>query len=192
MMNEPVPSEADLGEKLLETLQQLPFVQAQPPNREARIEEADSGIDADFEVDIAGKPFHLFVQLKKSVYPRDVREVLWFVKHLPEEFRKTPPKIFLLAAESMSPGAKELLRDEGVGYFDSGGSLFIPAPGAYVLIDKPPPKTFSKTVRSLFQGKRSQVIHALLQNANEWFSVKALAELAKASPATTSETLSAL
>ena len=44
----------------------------------------------------------------------------------------------------------------------------------------------------LFRGKRSQVLHALLMHDDRWFGVHELAELAKVSPATTSETLTAL
>jgi DNA-binding transcriptional ArsR family regulator len=79
-----------------------------------------------------------------------------------------------------------------VGYFDTGGSLFIPAHGAYFYIEKPPPKTIAKATRSLFKGKSSQVLHALLHRRDSWIGVKELSELAKVSPATASETLTAL
>jgi hypothetical protein len=51
----------------------------------------------------------------------------------------------MLVAESISPGAKQLLRAERVAYFDSGGSLFLPARGAYLYIDKPPPKSLARS-----------------------------------------------
>lgn len=98
----------------------------------------------------------------------------------------------LLAAESISPGAKDLLKQQNVGFYDTGGSLFIPARGAYVYIDRPPPKTLAKPIRALFTGKRSQVLHALLLSPAAWFGVNELAEVAKASPATVSETLTSL
>jgi Transcriptional regulator, AbiEi antitoxin, Type IV TA system len=47
-------------------------------------------------------------------------------------------------------------------------------------------------VRSLFKGKRGQVLHVLLHDPKEWFGVKRLAEIAHVSPATVSETLVAL
>src|SRR5690606_33343139 len=97
-----------------------------------------------------------------------------------------------LVAESLSPGAKELLRSEGVGYYDSGGSLYLPAPGAYIYIDKPPPKTLTKSVRTLFAGRRAQVLHALLVQHARWFGVTELAQQAMVSPATASQVLSEL
>lgn len=98
----------------------------------------------------------------------------------------------LLIAESISPGAKELLRAERVGYFDSGGSLFLPAPGAYLYIDKPPPKTLEKSVRSLFSGRRAQVLHALLVRHGDWFGVTDIAKLAQVAPSTASVVMSEL
>ncbi|HQR58067.1 MAG TPA: hypothetical protein PK503_01875 [Azonexus sp.] len=98
----------------------------------------------------------------------------------------------LLVAESISPGAKELLRSERVGYYDSGGSLFLPAPGAYLYIDKPPPKTLAKSVRALFSGRRAQVHHALLVQHRDWFGVTELAQQAMVSPATASQVLTEL
>jgi hypothetical protein len=98
----------------------------------------------------------------------------------------------LLVAESISPGAKELLRSERVGYYDSGGSLYLPAPGAYLYIDKPPPKALAKSVRTLFTGRRAQVLHALLVRHQKWFGVTELAQQATVSPATASQVLTEL
>jgi len=101
-------------------------------------------------------------------------------------------RVPLVAADAISPGAKELLREEQVGYFDSGGSFFLPARGAYVYIEKPPPKTFVKSLRSLFSGRRAQVLHALLRRHHQWVSVKELAEQSHASPATVSQVMTEL
>ena len=193
-MSTPRLSERELTSKLLETLQELPFVHAQPPVWEPRSED-DRRIDVDICINVAGKDFHLLIETKKSVYPRDVREMLWQIKQfgLSERLNDThDAAVPFLAAESISPGAKELLRNKRVGYYDTGGSLFIPARGAFFYIDKPPPKPLARTVRSLFRGKRSQVLHALLLNPKESFSVKALAHIARVSTATASETLTAL
>jgi hypothetical protein len=61
--------------------------------------------------------------------------------------------------------------------------------GAYVFIDKPAPRTFARSVASVFKGKRAQILHVLLHDQLQWFSVKALAKAARVSPATASETL---
>ena len=184
--------ERDLIGKLLEALRELPDVDAH--SSIARLKR-DQGIDVEVEIDFAGKSYVLLVELKKSVYPRDAQRILWKWRHLlaveGAKYRKNKP-VPLLAAESISPGVKQLLKDEKFGYFDSGGSLFIPAPGAYIYVDKPPPRPLKRLVGGLFKGKRAQVLHALLLRHNEWFGVKELAELAMVSPATASETLTAL
>lgn len=194
-MHEPQTSEKDLVGRLLETLQELPQVRTQPPIWESYGSSDHRRLDAEICLHVAHRPLTLFVEIKKSVYPRDVRGILWQISQFGLFERLDDPTnqaIPLLVAESISPGAKELLKRESVGYYDSGGSLFIPARGAYFYIEKPPPKTLAKSIRSLFKGKRSQVLHALLLRLGEWFGVKTLAELAKVSPATTSETLAAL
>lgn len=194
-MSEPQISERDLIDKLLETLRELPQVHAQQPIWESHGPGDQRKLDAEIRLDVAGRVLTLFVEVKKSVYPRDVRQILWQIKQFGVFERLNDQEgaaVALLAAESISPGAKELLRSENVGYYDTGGSLSIPARGAYFYIDKPPPKRLAKSVRTLFKGKRSQVLHALLIGHGEWYGVKQLAELAKVSPATASETLAAL
>ena len=106
----------------------------------------------------AASSVSLLVEAKRTVYPRDVREVLWQIRRyndLAASESANEQRLPLIVAELISPGAKELLREEQVGYFDSGGSLFIPARGAYVYIEKPPPKPLAKALRSLFFGRRT-------------------------------------
>lgn len=195
MMLELPTTEGELIEQFLETLQALPEVHASLGSWEPVALAGDRRHDAQIDLQIAGKLFTLLVEVKKTVYPRDVRQVLWQFK----DFNRNRPTgqgvdevLSLLVAESISPGAKDLLRSERVGYYDSGGSLFLPAHGAYLYIDKPPPKTLSKSVRSLFSGRRAQVLHTLLVRHQAWFGVKELAEQALVSPATASQVLTEL
>jgi len=153
------------------------------------------GYDANIDLQVAGKLISVLIEAKKNVYPRDVRQLLWQLRryeNLASPEGGNAQLIFLIAAESISPGAKEQLQEERVGYFDSGGSLFLPAQGAYLYIDKPPPETQAKSLRSLFSGRRAQVLHALLVHPHKWVSVKELAERAQASPATASQVMTEL
>ncbi len=185
--------ERDTVQKLLDALQKLPEVHTDAPIWHPIY----NGHEIDAEIDfVAADQRHvLLIEVKKEVYPRDVHQVLWQIKRSLEAAQRSAPTksiVPLLAAQSISDGAKDLLKDEKVGYFDSGGSLFIPAHGAYFYIEMPPPKTLAKSFRALFTGKSSQVLHALLHSLDSWFSVKELAEYAKVSPATASETLTEL
>lgn len=186
--------EKQLIDQFLEALRGLPGVQAQlgPLIQPSG---PDRGYDARVDLKVSGKAATLLIVVKKTLYPRDVRQMLWqfqaFARRWPQsaEERQT---VSMLVAQSISPGAKDLLRNERVGYYDSGGSLFLPAHNIYVYVDKPLPKTLSKSIRSLFSGRRAQVLHMLLMRYGKWFGVKETAELARVSPTTASQVLTEL
>jgi hypothetical protein len=97
--------------------------------------------------------------------------------------------VSVLVADSISPGAKDFLREQHIGYYDSGGSLYLPAPGAYIYIDKPPPKPLTHSLGSLYSGVRAQVLYALLHRYQEWVGGQELAARAQVSTATASQVL---
>lgn len=187
-------SERQLITQFLDALRELPEVRAELGHSEPISSTSDREHDAQIDLQVAGKSFTLLVEAKKAVYPRDVRQVIWQFREAGHGRTRGQGKdpVSLLIAESISPGAKELLRDERVGYYDSGGSMYLPAPGAYFYIDKPPPKTLEKSVRALFSRRRAQVLHAVLTQHQDWFGVKELAQRAMVSPATASQVLTEL
>jgi hypothetical protein len=179
--------ERELIDQFLAALRSLPEVRAELERAIAPRH------DVQLALDVAGKPIHALVELKKAIYPRDVRELVWRIRALARPQRAGENRgepLAVLVAESISPGAKELLRAERVGYYDSGGSLYLPARGAYFYVDKPPPKSLSRSIRSLFTGRRAQVLHGILIHHQDWFGVKDLAEQTLVSPATASQVLS--
>lgn len=193
-MSDAQVTEEQLLHGLLDALRGLPNVQAElsaVPQPHA----ANQGYDAQADILAGGQPATLLIEVKKTLYPRDVRQVLWrfrdFARQWPQA-GKGQQAVFFLIARSISPGAKDMLRDEQVGYYDSGGSLFLTADNVYVYVDKPPPKSLSKSIRSLFSGRRAQVLHAVLMRHDDWFGVKEIAEQAQVSPATSSQTLTEL
>ncbi|MHB8814959.1 MAG: hypothetical protein ACYDAE_17040 [Steroidobacteraceae bacterium] len=195
----PPNSERSLVDHLLETLRALPDVNDVQVVREASAAERASHarIDAVIDLRVAGKSLELMIEANKSLYPRDARNAFWVwtmksaLAH-PAEDARGLERVPMLIATSISPGAKEFLRHEGVGYFDSGGSLFVPAKGAYLYIDKPPPKALAKVIRSLYSGRRAQVLLALLSQHDAWVGVQGLAADAHVSPATASQVLTEL
>lgn len=184
-MLDSITTERHLLDGLLETLRTLPEAQAELSGIEQL---GDSGWRYDAQIDlwVGGNEATLLIEIKKTLYPRDVQQTLWKIRNLADE---TPQSVFFLVAQSISPGAKDLLREEQVGYYDSGGSLFLFATNIYVYVDKPPPKSMSKSIRSLFSGRRAQVLQAILMRQGDWFRVKDLAERARVSPATASQVL---
>jgi hypothetical protein len=159
-------------ESLLATLQQLPNVRA------SRIEEIetqpDSGFDFAVDASINAKPVRLLVQTKNTVFPRDVRASYWQLMSASGRSsgkKESSAVIPMIAASTISDGAKQLLQNERIGYFEQGGSLFLADDDVFVLIDKPATKMDRKIDRPLFSGNRASVIHALLMNPTNWKSV---------------------
>jgi hypothetical protein len=178
-----------LIEKFLNMFQEIPYKHVSLRAAEPLPELSTQAL-ADIKSNVAGKPVTLLIVTKTAVYPRDVRQVLWQFEASNHE--QSANIQYLLVAESISPGAKELLRAKRVGYYDSSGNLFLPIPGAYIYIDKPPPKRLKRSVRSLFSGRRAQVLHALLLNHEDWFGVTAVAARAQVAPSTVLEVLGEL
>lgn len=179
-----------LVEQLRTTLQSMPGVSSEMEAGEP------SGwkprVDAVMALTLPNHAYTVLIELKRTVYPRDARDLIWkseLLREVRAPLPNTLETVPMVVAESISDGAKELLRSERVAYFDSGGSLFLDALGAYLYVDKAPPKALRKTVGSLFTGKRAQVMHALLIHHHKWFGVSALAKLSQVSAATVSEVL---
>jgi hypothetical protein len=187
------PPESPLLAQFVDALRQVPGATADVTlSQQAGLR--DRGFDAEVGLRIGDRAFALLVDVKKAVFPRDVRQAVWHSRRASQEWQNEPAgrPWPLIVAESISPGAKDLLRTEGVGYYDSGGSLFLPAPGAFIHIDKPPSRASVRAARALFSGRRAQVLHALLVRHHDWFGVTQLAQLATVSPATASQVLTEL
>ncbi len=184
-MLDSITTEEHLLDGLLETLQELPEAQAKLSGTE-QLGNSARRYDAQIDLWVGSNEAKLLIEIKKTLYPRDVQQTLWQIRNFADQ---TPQSVFFLVAQSISPGAKDLLREEQVGYYDSGGSLFLYANNIYVYMDKPPPKSMSKSIRSLYSGRRAQVLQAILMRQGDWFRVKDLAQRARVSPATASQVL---
>jgi hypothetical protein len=167
-MSEYISNPQPLLDQFLATLRELPDVHAAVTTLEAA--RATERADAEVTLSVGGKSIFLLVEAKKRVYPRDVQQTIWHLRAVNRGLGAE--RLPVMIADSLSPGAKELLRTERIGYFDSGGSLFLPAAGAYVYVDKPAPKSWERAVRSLFSGRRAQALQVLLENHRQWFGVK--------------------
>lgn len=182
-------SEKELLDALLSTLGGLPGAHAALAHGEAFIG-SHRRIDAFVDMEIGGREVQLMVEAKREAYPRDIREVLWQLRNYLAHSNPSGKEIIpFVAARSISQGARDLLREEKVGFYDLGGSLFIPGTTIYVLIDRPPPKR-TRRILSIFEGQKARTMMTLFAHGAKWVGVTELAELAKVSPATASATLS--
>jgi hypothetical protein len=183
--------ERSLIDEVLRTLRALPGTLVEEHwTGENRIE--NKQVSAQLRVTAGDRPVTILIEVKKALFPRDVRQALWQIREFESATNDMPgteAPVWMLVSEAISPGARQMLQQERVGYYDGGGSLFLPAPGAYFYIDKPPAKAIAKSVRSVFSSRRAQVCHVLLLNHQKWFGGQELAQLAEVSPATASQVL---
>lgn len=186
-------TESQLIEGFVDALGEIPDAHARSKSRGITMG-ASNPIDALVELSVAGKAHILLVEAKRSVYPRDVRQAIWQFNEYRQaassaEFKNATP---FLIAHALSPGAREILREHRIGYYDRSGSLYSPISGAYVYIDKPSPKPVKKELVSVFKGARARVLKDLFLKKREWTNVKTITRISKVSSATVSQTLQEL
>lgn len=185
--------ESELIKEFVEAIDAIPDVHAWLMDREII---ADNGARADglVEMHINDVPHLLLVEAKKQIFPRDARQIAWqaekFIRGVDDP--SVAKAIPFVVAEALSPGAREVLREEKIGYYDTGGSLYVPITGAYIYIDKPAPKQMKQQSLAVFKGARSRVLKALFHKGREPTNVKEIGSLAKVSASTASKTLQEL
>lgn len=182
--------EQELLKGLVEAIGGLPEGQAWIEGREVAVAPRGGRVDAIIEAMIAGRSLQLLIEAKREAFPRDVREAIWQLRnHLAHQTGLDREVVPFFVARAISPGAREILREEKIGFYDLGGTLYIPSPSAFVYIDRPVPRKTTKALGSIFQGQRAHVVQEVFARRPEWVSVKQIAEDAEVSPATASDTL---
>ncbi len=139
----------------------------------------------DESVDIA-------VETLRNAYPRDVRQAIWQLKEYKLVSDQNEQLVNLVAAESLSPGAKDMLRKHGIGYFEGNGNLYLRWRRWLIDIERPARAPTMKEGVALFTESREMVVHALLKHHNEWLTGGELAEMAETSSFTCSVVLQEL
>lgn len=165
--------ESELLDHFLEALRALPYTEIRTSKSAFEIERAkDLGVDAIVRARLGEIQVAFLIGIKRTIYPRDVREMLWRIKTVrisglyPGEHAMP-----FLISEEISKASREILRTENCGYFQEGGSLHIsPVSGAYVLIDKPrtAKRVTTGGTTTLFNGRSPRVLHSLLERPEQW------------------------
>lgn len=186
-----VPNEAETVQRLVGTLNAMPDTKAHVTMES---HPGESGHDAQVECSISGKTLTLLVEVKQHVYPRDVHQYLYQMREVMRraEIHFSGSVLLLLAAQSISPGAKEILRKENGAYYDTGGSLFIASNGLLIDRERPPAPSEERAMRTLFTGTRARVLITMLDHPKDWINVKQVSKEAEVSTATASEVLQAM
>lgn len=138
-----------------------------------------------------GESVQVAVEVVRNAYPRDIQRAVWLLDEATKTKQDQDP-IRLVAAETLSPGAKQTLKERGIAYFEKSGSLYLRSKGWLINIAHPSKGPSRPETVSLFTDAREGVVHALLMHAHQWLTGAELAELAHTSPYTCSVVLKEL
>jgi hypothetical protein len=183
-------TEVQIVKQLIGTLNEMPDSHAQ-----ITMEGHRDGPDYDAQVEgsLSGRRVTFLVEVKQHVYPRDVHEYLYRMRNMMNHAQVHDGAVqMILAAHSISPGAKKILREEKSAYFDSGGSLYVASNGLLVDRERPPAPSEVRAIRTLFTGTRARVVLTMLIHHDDWMSVKQVSTEANVSTATASAVLQAM
>lgn len=144
-------------------------------------------IRVDYAVDVVtpqGKKRRLLINVRSPAAPSQIREALRrFRSSLPKRVRGYP----VLASSFLNPGIREVCKEEGVGYIDLAGNLYLQWDDLYLekIVDKNP---FPRRGRppSLFEPVSSRIVRALLEEPKRRWQVRELAQATKVSLGLTS------
>lgn len=147
--------------------------------------------DALLNLKSTGGSVQVVVEVVRNAYPRDIQRAVWVL----DEATKTTlaqDHIRLVAAETLSPGAKQTLKERGIAYFEKSGSLYLRSKNWLINIVHPSKGPSRPETVSLFTDAREGVVHALLMHAHQWLTGSELSDLARTSPYTCSVVLKEL
>ncbi len=182
MTNKSQILEIELGDRLIEDLRVLSGLEILNIERELVIDSRA----VDLVVDIRCKSYstRLLIEIKGGkVTPSKALPAAKSLSGL--------GGVPMLAASSLSESTRELLRDNEVAYWDSGGSLYLELPQAVYLIEKPAPPQVreDREPKNPFKGSFTQVLHTMLLEPERPWKVTELAREAKVSPYTSQQVL---
>lgn len=151
-------------------------------------------VDFVMDLDADGCSVCLAVETLRYGYPRDVRRAVWRLDEFKHDYGhdRCPDLILFVAAESLSPGARELLLKRGIGYFERNGNLNLRWRNWLIDIERPELPLARREITAIFSDAREAVVHALLVNRAEWMSGGELAEVSRTSQYTVSVVLQEL
>lgn len=145
-----------------------------------------------------GRDTVLGIEAKDTVYPRDAKKLVDTFAACAKYFAEAD-EVPVVVSTYLSDGAQKLLRDEGVNFFEvASGTLYYRHGLRHIDIRRESNEPAEeRRIRSVFNGAREQVVHALLEHwriegDDAWLSGADLANLAETSPFTVSTTMKEL
>lgn len=183
--------EAEMADRLCAALADATGGQVVDRRAEQQIGKAQR-LDLFLTLLAGGESVNIAVEIIRHAYPRDIRQVVWRLEEYKLASDRQQNLITLVAAESLSPGAKDVLRQRGIGYFERNGSVYLNWRQWLINIERPGTASAKKDATALFTAAREMVVHALLKHRNEWLTGGELAAMAETSSYTCSVVLQEL
>ena len=172
--------EAAAGEALSSFLRELPFVTVVKLKSNGVLEGLADEFDLLAEIEVSGRQYKLICEVKSSGQPRHVRFGLLHLQNIRVHYREDVIPVFI--APYLSPEAREMCRQYGVGYLDFEGNTFLQFENIY--IDRQTadtPRAEKRELKSIFRPKSAQILKILLKCPEREWRVTELAEQARVS-----------
>lgn len=171
---------SDLSVALREALARLPGIHLEEGSLLGSVTHGSPRLDAEWQLQVAGRPLRLLVQTRHNSSARDLREAVQRLKPL-RDLDAEIPTVPLLAAPRISLRGREFLREQGVGYWDLGESFYLQLPWAVYFVDRLPLPSGARKRREVFRGRTTQVLQALLLDPYRPWHLNELAASAETS-----------
>ncbi|MFC7535917.1 type IV toxin-antitoxin system AbiEi family antitoxin [Sphingomonas sp. GCM10030256] len=139
--------------------------------------EPDDGIDIVVDSRFAGKPLRLIIEVKNNGQPRTVRNAAAQLhRYMRNHVTHAVP---VVVAPYLSRQARDVCREEGVGYLDFMGNAFIASDSIYIERELPgQPEPERRALRSLYKPKSARVLRRLLREPGRGWRTAELAHAA--------------
>ena len=174
-----VNTERQAARVLESLLREIPRLDLDRVDREATL-----GTEAKYDIvaegRYGGRPIRLAVEVKSNGQPRIMRDAAHQLKRYLEHRKERVVPVVM--APYLSEQAREACREEGVGYADFQGNVYIAFDTIYIdrqVAGRPEPER--RALRSLFKPKSARILRSLLREPGRGWRVAELAETAQVS-----------
>ncbi|NPV58756.1 MAG: hypothetical protein HPY75_03710 [Actinobacteria bacterium] len=149
------------------------------------IEDERAGVGSfrpDFTIRVrlaSGKAIDLLFEIKTNAQPRFVRSAVLSMSDVCGTLRNS---YCILGAPYLSEASMRICREYGIGYIDLAGNSLLKFESVFIKTEgKPNPFVSTRPLRNLFSPKSTRILRVLLENPEQEWYVKDMAEEAKVS-----------
>lgn len=181
-------SSADLTRDVIQALGQLPGVTVRTTDCE--VLPPQPPFDAVVQAEVKGQTVLFLIESKTSGTPYAVKRAIEQLEVHCQAW--TASSVPIIATHALSRNSRELLQQHHIGYWDTGGSIYVDLPWALYWIDRPIPPAPERILHNPYRGSAAEVLHALLIEPGTAWHISTLADRAQVSVSTAHQVCSFL